>query len=339
MKRTLVFFLLAFSGLLLAACAPNAAVESEPVAMIVEPAMNASFANGEQVNVVTALVHPQGASQAALFANGELVRSDDLTGPIYQGSMLQGWVPPGPGAYELQVLFTSLLGGELASNTVLITVGEEYLTENISEPELHTGEEPELIQTATPTLPAAPTATGNQDTNCRVGPSTQYQNIGTLFATQTAPIVGRLGDDSWWVIDLGESNSDCWVWSQLVTTSGDTASVPVLTPPALPEPEIALATPEQVSPQSDISCSSLIDVPFSWEPVAGDVAAYEYEIQSGGSTSGPFSGYTGGETGDTDATIELVCGASNYYRWRVRAIGTDDELSDWSSWIVLKAGF
>jgi uncharacterized protein YraI len=339
MKRTLIFFLLAFSSLMLTACAPNAAVESQPVAMIVEPAMNASFANGEQVNVVTTLVHPQGASQAALFANGELVRSDDLTGPIHQGSMLQGWVPPGPGAYELQVLFTSLLGGELASNTIVITVGEEYLTENITEPELHTGEEPEVLQTATPTLPAAPTAIANQDTNCRVGPSTQYQNIGTFFLAQSAPIIGRLADSSWWVIDLADSSSDCWVWSQLVTTNGDTSGVPVVAPPPLPEVAIALVAPEQVSPQSEITCSSLVDATFSWEPVAGDVAAYEYQIQTGNSSGGSFSGFAGDETSDTEATVELVCGASNYYRWRVRAIGTDGEAGGWSGWIVLKVGF
>jgi hypothetical protein len=148
-----------------------------------------------------------------------------------------------------------------------------------------------------------------------------------------------LQDSSWWVIDLADSSSDCWVWGQLVTTSGDTSGVPVVTPPALPEPEIALDAPDPVAPLSDISCSSLVDVTFDWEDVAGGAAAYEYQIQTGNSAGGSFSGYASDETGDTDATVELVCGSSIYYRWRVRAIGSGGQLGDWSGWIVIKVGF
>jgi hypothetical protein len=118
----------------------------------------------------------------------------------------------------------------------------------------------------------------------------------------------------------------------LVTVSGDTSGVPIYTAPALP-----LAAPIQVTPDDDVSCSSLIDVTFQWEAVTG-ATSYEYQIQSGSASGGPFTNYASGELADTEVTEELICGGSNYYRWRVRALDSSGE-GPWSDWSVFKAGF
>lgn len=329
-KEIILLLLVGF----LAACAPAQQSAETAAASIVEPANGAQFAQGEQINIATDLQHPQGAQSASLFANGEVVRVDELNTSIYSGQMIQGWLPENPGTYELQVLFTSARGAELLSDKITVVVGAEFSENAVVELILIT---PTPEATPTPTAgPIAPMATGNVDSNCRRGPSTAYQNIGTLFEAHSAPIVGRLADNSWWVIDLEATSENCWVWDELVTVSGDTSGVPVITPPALP---VVLESPDQVAPVSDVSCASLIDVTFEWEGVAGDVDGYTYQIQSSNDPNGPFSDYAGGETGSTLATEELICGSTTYYRWRVRAEGSGGQDGPWSDWIVFKAGF
>jgi uncharacterized protein YraI len=314
----------------LTACAPTEFDQSATQAEIVLPENNAVFLMGEQITIVTSVKHPAGAQSVALFANGELAREDELSASIYSGNILQGWIPPSSGSFQMQVLFTSPQGAELLSDTIEIHVGTEYAEANIAIIDLITPE-PEVIVSPTPTT-TAPTVTGNQDTNCRRGPSTNYQNIGTLFESHSAPIVGRMADNSWWVIDLEVTTEDCWVWSQLVSVNGDTSGVPIYTPPALP-----LVSPIQVTPDEDISCSSLAEVTFEWEPVSG-ASSYEYQIQSANAPDGPFSGYASGETSGTEANEDVICGSSIYYRWRVMALNATSD-GPWSDWSVFKAGF
>lgn len=336
MKFKLTYKLLPIiaATLFLTACSGAAQTAGEANAAITQPQEGAQFALGEQVNVVTSVDHPAGAQSVALFANDQLIRLDELSAPMQFGEMFQGWIPLNPGTYALKVLFTSAEGAELLSNTINITVGTEFAEESIVQIDLTPSITPEIIPSVTPTpVAVAPMATADQDTNCRLGPSTQYQNIGTLFTAQSAPIVGRLADNSWWVIDLSTSTQNCWVWDELVTVTGDTSGVPVLTPPALP-----LVAPNPIAPDDDISCASLIDVTFSWEAVQGNVAGYIYEIQTGSSASGPFSDYADGQTNNTSAEQELVCGTANYYRWRVRAEGANGEDGPWSDWSLFRAG-
>lgn len=326
-NKTILLLLAGF----LAACAP-AQNDEAAVASIVEPADGARFDLGVQVNITTDLQHPRGAQSASLFANGELVRVDDLNAPIYSGQMIQGWLPENPGSYELQVLFTSARGDELLSDKISVAVGAEFAEAAVVELSLITPTpEPSPTDTA---QPVAPMVTGNVDSNCRRGPSTAYQNIATLLEGQSAPIIGRLADNTWWVIDLVDASENCWVWDDLVTVSGDPSGVPVITAPALP-----LAVPVQVAPLLDVSCSSLIDVNFAWEPVTGEVNGYVYQIQSSNDPNGSYSDYASGGTSGTQVTEELICGSTTYYRWRVRAEAPGGQEGPWSDWIVFKAGF
>lgn len=74
-------------------------------------------------------------------------------------------------------------------------------------------------------------------TNCRVGPGKVYDRIGTLLVGQVADIVGRDATGNYWYIrNPNQSNSFCWLWGQYATLSGNTAALPMITPPPTPTP-------------------------------------------------------------------------------------------------------
>ena len=69
----------------------------------------------------------------------------------------------------------------------------------------------------------------------RAGPGTDYPRLGRLEAGQTAPVVGKNSDSSWWQIKFTGSDGNLgWVSAEVVFFAGDAASVPVVSsvPPA-----------------------------------------------------------------------------------------------------------
>lgn len=92
--------------------------------------------------------------------------------------------------------------------------------------------------TPTPTL-GPPMVTGLMNANCRFGPGTVYDVIGSLLKLETVLINGRNASTTWWWIQNPDAGGQCWVWDGLVTVSGDTSQVPVIAAPPLP----ATATP------------------------------------------------------------------------------------------------
>lgn len=107
---------------------------------------------------------------------------------------------------------------------------------------------PSQTSTATPTpteIPSStPTATSTStpepamlslttDTACMSGASfyhriQKYVNAGTEFS-----IVGRLSDQSWWLVSMDEADS-CWIFGEYASVWGITDALPVLTPPPIP---------------------------------------------------------------------------------------------------------
>lgn len=89
--------------------------------------------------------------------------------------------------------------------------------------------------------PGGPTILANDDTNCRTGPTTEYQIVGVLLRGQQSSVHGRLADNSWWYIAApGQSGVFCWIWGGSTTVTGDLNQIPVLNPP--PPPPTSQAT-------------------------------------------------------------------------------------------------
>jgi hypothetical protein len=74
------------------------------------------------------------------------------------------------------------------------------------------------------------------NTNCRSGPGVPYAILGVLSVGQTAQVVGQNPPYGFWIINLGSQHVTCWLWNQYATVTGNTAGLPVVTPPASPTP-------------------------------------------------------------------------------------------------------
>lgn len=96
--------------------------------------------------------------------------------------------------------------------------------------------------TNTPTFTFTPTDSSvtvsvSVNTNCRTGPGSAYDIIGALAVGQTAEVVGRSQNSDNWIIKLpGSPSVTCWLWGQYATVVGNTAGLPVYTPPPTPTP-------------------------------------------------------------------------------------------------------
>ncbi len=95
--------------------------------------------------------------------------------------------------------------------------------------------------TPEPTVPMVSITIGS---NCRLGPSTDYNPpVAVLGEGQKAEIRGRNPDRSWWYIQIpGRAGQFCWIWNGNVNVQGDTSGVQVVTPP--PVPVTATFTPK-----------------------------------------------------------------------------------------------
>jgi uncharacterized protein YraI len=62
--------------------------------------------------------------------------------------------------------------------------------------------------------------------NLRSGPGTKFRVVGRMFARQSASIIGRTSDGSWWQVRTG--GGAAWVAAGIVRVSGDTARIPVI---------------------------------------------------------------------------------------------------------------
>jgi len=97
-------------------------------------------------------------------------------------------------------------------------------------------------QTLTPTpiftsTPLIPQISVSVPTNCRRGPGKVYQMEGALLVGEVAQVYGREATGRYWYIQNPDSSSGyCWVWGEYATLTGNTAFLPVYTPPPTPTP-------------------------------------------------------------------------------------------------------
>lgn len=89
----------------------------------------------------------------------------------------------------------------------------------------------------TPTATPAPTSSApiahvNEGTNCRSGPSSDYDLVATFMSGEDATIVSKTTYNTYVLVENPQNpGQSCWLYTQFVTISGDLSSLPVATPP------------------------------------------------------------------------------------------------------------
>jgi N-acetylmuramoyl-L-alanine amidase len=100
-------------------------------------------------------------------------------------------------------------------------------------------EPPQVAQAEAPVqAPSAPAAElprvlvpSGDVVNVRSGPGTAYDLLGRMRSRQTAFIIGRNGDGSWWQIRFGEQQA--WISARFVRTVGSLIYVPTVNSPTV----------------------------------------------------------------------------------------------------------
>lgn len=100
--------------------------------------------------------------------------------------------------------------------------------------------------TFTPTLTLMPSLTSTPGvpmisvsvaTNCREGPGKVYDRTGALLVGEVAEVFGRDPTGAYWYVRNPDvSNDFCWLWGEYASVIGQTAALPIFTPPATPTP-------------------------------------------------------------------------------------------------------
>jgi uncharacterized protein YraI len=106
--------------------------------------------------------------------------------------------------------------------------GAEQVTRTPTPPTPSPEPSPPLGQPPAPSF-QPPYIQARQAVRIRSGPGTEYARLGLLTPGETAAVVGRNADRSWWQIEFAASDTSLgWVAAEFVTLIGDAASVPVV---------------------------------------------------------------------------------------------------------------
>lgn len=126
---------------------------------------------------------------------------------------------------------------EAPIDDLALTVTAQYLLLNQSSatPQFTPTPGPSSTPAFTPT-PSIPQVTVSVNTNCRTGPSTQYDNIDSLLVGQTGTVVGKNSQTGYWIINRLNGSGTCWLYPQYATVTGNTANLPEYPVPPTPTP-------------------------------------------------------------------------------------------------------
>ncbi len=269
--------------LLLSACslaAPSAEVagtafSGPPVIRITSPLPDQRFLSGATV-IVQARIENAGPDLALVRMLLDGVLLGEKQGPNPIGAAVVPvtieWPTSNPGRFEITVV-AERGDGSGASERVSISVvpppadeetqaapvnaaasppaaeiAEVTLVSPSDETAMVGTEEPVLLATDPPatSLPPLPSssvaAVIAKPSNLRRGPGTSYELVGSIGVNQEVVIVALNPDRDWYHIRYGDQG-DAWIYSELLSPSGDLAGLPVESGPAPAAPPAGAAPP------------------------------------------------------------------------------------------------
>jgi uncharacterized protein YgiM (DUF1202 family) len=103
------------------------------------------------------------------------------------------------------------------------------------------------------------------DTNCRSGPGAAYTYLGALLVGESAEVVGRNAEWTYWIIrNPDQPGTTCWLWGQYASVSGNSYGLPVYSAPGwTPLPSSGVTVTVSV----DTNCRSGPGAAYSYQGV------------------------------------------------------------------------
>jgi uncharacterized protein YraI len=288
-RRSIITFVLAMLALASLACnltgtgdapadAPAAAVEA-PTVEIRVPVNGMEFAEGTTVIIqVVGTDNGTGVSQIDLQVDDLPAGSLQAPNPAGQTAFIANfeWPAQGIGGHSITAIAMRADGTASPPATISVNVVQAQPTAvpptNTPEPtavpeeqepaEEEPTEEPEQVEeepTEEPT-PSGPTGVTTAGVNVRRGPGTGYDVIGSLLAGFEMELNGRNADSTWFRAPYALSEG--WIYAPLLTTSGDTGSLPVINvppPPPTATPIPPTPIPATAAPATTAPSQSTVD--------------------------------------------------------------------------------
>lgn len=212
---------------------PNVAISS--------PAEGDEVVVNAQIFVTASATDSVGVTRIQLVAGTQVVKTVSSESPSGQTNfpVLLDYTPRQTGEVTLQVIaYRGAIASDPAEVTINVRANEAQVTATIAPSSGgNSGVSVPVIDPNDPTCRALT----NTGLNLRTGPGTNYDRITVLSAGVQVPIVGRLGDNSWWQVRSGLSVG--WIAASFTSVYGTCTSVPVVAAPPSPTPPGFVPTP------------------------------------------------------------------------------------------------
>ena len=217
-----------------------------PEIQILSPSTGDEFVAGEEILVSVEANDSVGVTRVQLLANNQIVKtvsSESLQGDLTMSAILD-YTPQTDGSVTLRVL--AYRGAEVSQPDDIQVEVRNTQAEVVATPAQISN---------VPDIPndGVCRALINVGLNFREGPSTDFERIRVLSSGTLAPIVGRIGDNSWW--QLRVNNEIGWVSADFTTEFGICSSVPLVTPPTKAAPPTT-TTPPTLTPPPTVTTDS-----------------------------------------------------------------------------------
>lgn len=196
-----------------------------PEIRILSPSDADEFLAGEEILVSVEATDSVGVTRVQLLANNQIVKtvsSESLQGDLSMNALLD-YTPQSAGTVILRVI--AYRGAEVSA--------PDDVQVEVRQSQAQITSTPNQISNI-PDIPndGVCRALVNVGLNFREGPSTDFERIRVLPSGTLAPIVGRIGDNSWWQLSI--SNQIGWVSADFTTEFGNCTTVPLKVAPTQP---------------------------------------------------------------------------------------------------------
>ena len=207
---------------------PTADAGGRPIVTIDSPNDGAEVTVGTQIFVTANATDAVGVTRMQLLANDQIVKtvSSESSSGQRTFQVILDYTPRSEGDVNLKVV---AYRGAIASDPAAVNIKVKSTSVQI-EPTLQPIDDVPAIDPNDPTCRALT----NTGLNLRSGPGTVYDRVGLVAGGAVVPIIGRVGDNSWWQVRYGINVG--WVSGQYTSIYGICSSVPVISSPPTPTP-------------------------------------------------------------------------------------------------------